>query len=437
VIDLIILGAITIGYAVVAAKLDRLSIGAPVVFTTCGVLIGPSLLASTTASLHGESVKLLTEITLALLLFVDASTIALAELKRNAGLPMRLLGIGFPLTILAGVIAGRVLLPAVGWASAALIASILAPTDAALSLAVVTNPQVPPGIRQVLNVESGLNDGIATPIVTVLIAVVAAEEGATRGWVVDAVKEIGVALAVATLLGIGVGWLAAFAHRRGLTSELSEQLMILTLALVSYGAAVRFGGNGFVAAFVTGVLFGAMTRHRLRNAAGFTETSGLFLSFAVWTLFGVSLAGPVLRGPWHPAPILYAVASLTVVRMVPVAIALAGTGLNRVSVFFIGWFGPRGLASIVFLLLAAHQLHITSLHGAASQAVVWTILISVLAHGFTATPGANWYARRGASSQDGKSDTSMGPVPVRRKLGIVAPPQPAMVDSSNSEKEIG
>ncbi len=311
-----------------------------------------------------------------------------------------------------------------------MVATILAPTDAALSIAVVTNPRVPLLVRTALNVESGLNDGIATPIVTVLIAVVAAEEVANQGWAMHAVKAIVIALAVAVFLGGGGGWLAALARRSGWTTPPSDDLVVLVMALLSFEGAVWLDGNGFVASFVAGLVFGAVTRQAMVTATEYTETTGLFLSYVVWALFGAALVGPLLQNGWHAAALVYAIAALTVVRMVPVALCLVGTKLDRASVLFLGWFGPRGLASIVFLIIAAHDLHF----GAAEtsrvevEAVVWTILLSVLLHGLSSGPLSARYGRFESATKPGRAQETgpeIGLEPAggsrRRRLGLTTP----------------
>lgn len=419
---LVLLGLVAIGYALVAGALERESVGGPLVFTVAGLLLGPFALDVFSPQPDGFDVRVLAELTLALLLFADASTIGLGELRRHAGLPLRLLAVGLPLTIVLGTVVFHVVVPAATWALAALVATILAPTDAALSLPVVTNREVPSLVRTTLNVESGLNDGIATPVVTVLIAVVASEESLDQAWVASAVKALGVAVVVALALGGGGGWLAAWGRRRGWTTPLSDQLVVLTLALVSFEGAVRMGGNGFVSSFVAGLAFGAITRHEVAVATDYTESTGLFMSYGVWAVFGAVLLGPMLRNDGDLRAIGYAVASLTVIRMVPVALALLGSGLGRPGTVFIGWFGPRGLASVVFLILAADDLHLTreDVGGLAVQTVVATIALSVLLHGVSAGPMSAWFARAEASPQRraGQHAVSTDAPPARRRLGL-------------------
>jgi NhaP-type Na+/H+ or K+/H+ antiporter len=423
---LLLIGLVAIGYALVAGKLERESVGGPLVFTVAGLLLGPFGVSRLDPPPGGVDVRLIAELTLALVLFADASTIGLRQLRRHAGLPLRLLAVGLPATIVLGTVVFHVVVPDSTWALAALAATILAPTDAALSLPVVTDRDVPSLVRTTLNVESGLNDGIATPIVTVLIAVVASEESPGQHWVVDAGKAIGIALLVAVVLGGVGGWLASRARHSGWTTELSDQLLVLVLAVVSYGAAVWLGGNGFVASFGAGLAFGAVTRHEIAHAIEYAESTGLFMSYAVWTLFGAVLVGPMLDQDWDGRAIGYAVASLTVIRMLPVAVSLLGSGIGTAGTLFIGWFGPRGLASVVFLVLAADELQLTTQHvgNVVVQTVVWTILLSVVLHGVSARPLSRWFARTEAHapSRVGTAAVSVDAEPRRRRLGLLHHP---------------
>jgi len=392
---LTVLAVVVVSYTLVASKLDRWWITGPMVFAAAGAVLGPGGLDVFPLSLTSEAVLTITELTLALLLFSDASTVRLRDVEGDAGLPRRLLFIGLPLTVIAGALLAHLIFPEVGWAAAALIATTLAPTDAALGLAVVTNKAVPVRIRRALNVESGLNDGIATPLVTLFIAIVAADEGLTEtAWGLEALKQIGLAIVAAVVVGYIGGKLLAFANERGWTSDVSEQIAILALALLAYQGAVTIGGNGFIAAFAGGILFGAATRRRLAKPVQFTETLGLSGSFLVWSIFGALFVGALLTHDLSAQPILYAILSLTVIRMVPVAIALIGTHLRPTTLAFMGWFGPRGLASVVFTLLALEEIDPSGGGGMLLQTVTWTILLSVVLHGISASPLA---ARYGAS----------------------------------------
>jgi sodium/hydrogen antiporter len=389
---LTVLAAVFVLYALVASKLDRCWITAPTVFVAAGLILGPHAAGILPFDLSNETILTITELTLALLLFSDASTVRLQDLRGDA-LPVRLLSLGLPLTIGAGAVLAYFVFPGAGWALAALIATILAPTDAALGLAVVTNKAVPARIRRALNVESGLNDGIATPFVTLFIAAAAAEEGLKgHNWGAEAVKEIGLALVAAAVVGYVGGKLLAFAKDRGWTSGVSEQIAILALALLSYEGSVWIGGNGFVAAFTAGLLYGAVTiGHGLAERREFTETIGLTSSFLVWTIFGALFVGELFAHSVSGRAILYALLSLTVVRMLPVALGLIGTRLRAATVAFMGWFGPRGLASVVFTLIALREFEHSEAGNTLVQAATWTILLSVVLHGISATPLAKRY----------------------------------------------
>jgi NhaP-type Na+/H+ or K+/H+ antiporter len=401
------LAALALVYTLVASKLDQYWITAPMVFVAAGAVLGPDGLNVLPFALSNQTVLTVTELTLALLLFSDASTVRLRDVEGDASLPNRLLFVGLPLTMAFGALLAYLILPGVGWGPAALIAVILAPTDAALGLAVVTNPAVAVRIRRALNVESGLNDGIATPFVTFFIALVAAEDGiGDKAWGLEALKQIGLALVAAVVVGYIGGKLLTLASDHQWTGEVSEQIAILALALLAYEGSVAIGGNGFIAAFAGGILFGAATRGRMEAPGRFTETLGLSASFLVWSIFGALFVGNLFSHELSAQPVGYAIASLTVIRMVPVAIALAGTHLRPATVAFMGWFGPRGLASVVFTLIALEDLEHSGGGALLVQTASWTILLSVLLHGLSASPLA---ARYGAFIAKAGPDAEKAP----------------------------
>jgi NhaP-type Na+/H+ or K+/H+ antiporter len=390
-------------------------------FVLAGFLLGPGVTNILPLSPQAEVVKRLAEITLALLLFADASTLNLWQVRDDALLPLRLLTLGMLLTIILGTALGLALLPGEGLAFAALLAAILAPTDAALGLPIFTNTQVPVRIRRALNVESGLNDGIATPFVTLFLAyAVASKENGHVGWLPSALAEI----VVAALVGVGVGVLGGRllieTTRRGWTSGSAEQIAVLGLASTAYFGSLAIHGNGFVAAFVGGLVFGAATRNHFAEPTEFTETVSTFLSLLVWAIFGAVLVNDAFRFTTDWRPITYAALSLTVVRMLPVAIALWGAGLRRDTVALMGWFGPRGLASVVFTLLAVEQFTASNQPVETLATVAtWTILLSVIAHGVTAHPFAAWYGRR-LSAAGGTPAESVDMPELRKRRAVLA-----------------
>jgi len=382
-------------YAVVAVWLGYRSVTMPMIFVAVGALSGVQLLGLMDFSATAKDIETLTEITLALLLFADASTLDFRQVRDDARLPGRLLFIAMPLVMALGGLVSFALFPEEGIGFALLLGAILAPTDAALGLPIFNNPRVPVRIRRALNVESGLNDGIATPFVALFAALAVAEETQEPGrWLASALTEIGVAVGVGVAVGLLGGWLFATAVKRRWTSKTTEQIGNLALALCAYFGSAALGGNGFIAAFVGGLLFGYATRDHLHEATEFTETSGTLLSLFVWTVFGANLVAPLLQS-FNSLAFLYGLLSLTLIRMLPVAIALIGTRMRRDTVLMMGWLGPRGLASVVFTLVAFDSFHEAGRpHEMLFAMAGWTILLSVLLHGFSALPLANWYARR-------------------------------------------
>ncbi|MFC4064376.1 cation:proton antiporter [Actinoplanes subglobosus] len=383
-----------------SARLGRADLTAPILFVTVGLLLSTGPVPDPEAT--REAVRLLAEVTLVWVLFADASRVGLPEFRADAGLYARLLAIGLPLTIGAGTLAAALLFGDAGFWTALLIGAALAPTDAALGAAVMTDPSVPERIRRVLNVESGLNDGIATPVVTLAIAGVAGAvtgpgagvtgPGAGVSGPGAAVAGLAIGVAAGVTAGLVSGWAMRTARNRGWASEDFAGPGVLALALAVYTGVHWLGGNGFVAAFVAGIAFGAAAgRGGTREVFYVEQTAGL-VSLLTWLVFGAA-AVPIVIAHTGWQVVVYALLSLTVIRMLPVALALLGSGMNSRTVSFVGWFGPRGLASIVFAVLAAEGLG-----PAADQAVAvigLTVLFSVFAHGLTAKPLA---ARYGATA---------------------------------------
>ena len=387
---LVILGA----YALVAGRLERLSISPAMAFVLVGLIVAADPLGPISFASGAEQIQLLAEITLTLLLFSDASSIRLTELRLDARPIGRLLGGGLPLTILLGTILAMLLFPAASVGLALVIGATLAPTDAALGQPVVTNQAVPARIRRILNVESGLNDGIATPFVFLGLGLAASEATGVSSWLVDAILEAGIGLAVGLALGFAGGILLRAADRAGYTTHDSSRLFVLALALACYAIAVLVGGNGFIAAFVGGLAFGKGSKHTEGHAVEFTETQGSLLAIGVWTAFGILVANQLGTAINDGQAIVYAALSLTLVRMVPVALSLIGVGFRLPTVLFMGWFGPRGLASIVFLFIALSELRAAGvIAGPLADVVAWTVFLSVILHGITAYPLARRFGR--------------------------------------------
>ena len=390
--QLVTIAVILLGFAAISRRIEGTWITGPMVFTAAGLVVGVDALGLFDPAVRGLQVKIIAEATLTVVLFSDASRIDLRALRSALGIPARLLGIGLPLTILAGLLAAVVLLGDLAWPEALVVAIILAPTDAALGQAVVTSPRLPVRVRQSLNVESGLNDGICVPLFFIALAIALAEEGAIgNGHAAQLVAEkIGYGVLGGVVAGAAAAAVVVWAGGRRLVDDTWLQVVPLAGALLAFGLAEGIGGSGFIAAFVGGAVFGGLRRNRGGDVSHLLEQAGAVLAALTFVVFGAVLLGPAIGDlTWQIA--LYAVVSLTLVRMLPVAIAMLGTGARRPTVAFLGWFGPRGAASIVFALLALEEGGLEHESLILTTAFV-TVGLSVLAHGATAAPLADRYA---------------------------------------------
>jgi sodium/hydrogen antiporter len=385
-------GAVAL-WALFGRVLSRRAISAPMVFVAVGLLVANPPLSIVDVHISGSALRELTELTLALLLFSDAARVKLRALRHDAGVPVRLLAVGLPLTIGLGTLVGAALLPGIGVWAVMVIAAAVAPTDAALGLPVVEDERVPSRIRRILNVESGLNDGIATPFVTCAIAGAAAEfDGNVTAAVRTALVDLAIGVGVGIAVGLVLGRLVRVALDRGWTSPNLRGPAVVAFALLAFALAKVLDGNGFIAAFVGGLAFGATLPDESRDATlEFDSVTGEFASWAVWFLFGTVLVGVLDATTWQT--VVVAVLALTLFRMLPVAIALVGTGLDRTTVAFVGWFGPRGLASVVFAILAADGLQ-GEVRATVVATIALTVVASVVAHGVSAAPLARRYGAR-------------------------------------------
>ena len=395
-------------WGLVSTRLRRADLTAPIVFTVVGASVaGLGLVNPVTAP---EAIRPLLEITLAWVLFADAARIRMQDFRHDLPHYVRLLAVGLPLSLLAGWGLAAWLFPGLGVWLALLVGAALAPTDAALGVPVVTMPEVPSRIRRLITVESGLNDGIVTPVVFLALAGAGSAEGlAGTPGLSEALLELLVGVLAGVAVGLGGGWLLRRARRGGWTDEEFVGIAVLALALGAYAVALALHGNGFVAAFTAGLAFGGIAGRRARDELMFLEQASGLGCLLVWLAFG-AIAVPLVPGRIDTLTVLYAVLSLTVVRMVPVALALIGAEFDRNTVLFVGWFGPRGLASLSFALLALEELGPAS--DEAVTVIAITVLLSVLCHGVTAAPLAKRYGAAAARS-GATPGTECPDVPVR------------------------
>lgn len=385
-VNLVLIASSVFVYSLLAGRIEKTAISGPIIFVILGIIAGPLTFNFFDSGMNEESYKTLAEVALALMLFTDASNTNFRVLEHNYSTPMRLLFIGLPLTIILGLFAGKLVFAGFAWIELAILATILAPTDAALGNAVVTNRAVPSKIREALNVESGLNDGISVPVLFLLIAIFAAEIQGDVSFAFGLglfAKEIGIGLGIGLFVTfIGARLIHYSTTKKWITSSL-KPLVIIALTLACFSLAQLLGGSGFIACFTGGLLYGQLSKKYKIESMLSAEGTADILSLITWMIFGAVVVSSSISGfTWHIA--LYALLSLTIVRMLPVYISLIGSGIPSKERYFMGWFGPRGLASIVFAIIIIdlqlpHQETIL-------LTIICTILGSILLHGLTANP---------------------------------------------------
>ena len=401
---LLILGAVTFLFALVSSKFDNSLITPPMAFTGAGVLIAFLFGEFIEDQFAKEALEFVAEMTLVIVLFIDASRINLPLLLREHKIPVRLLGISLPLTVLLGAVIAGFLFGEFSIWEAALVAAILAPTDAALGQAVVSSPIVPVRVRQSLNVESGLNDGIVLPLVMLFAALasVNAEGAEQSNWIVYWLMQVTLGPLVGVVVGFGGGYLLRVSKQRRLINENFLRLSGVAVAIIAWAGAMQVGGNGFIAAFVGGMCMSCFATGIGEPLRDFGEAEGQLFGLATFLLFGMIALVPAIEKA-DTACYIYAVLSLTVIRMVPTTLALIGLKLRNSTVLFLGWFGPRGLASLLFALLVIGEFNLP--HGERILTIsVLTVVLSMIAHGISAIPGTRLYAARIGKLNDSENN---------------------------------
>jgi len=376
-----------LGYGLFSKLSDKSVITAPMVFVSLGLLASYFPVNFLTGGANAPSVKVFAELALIMVLFTDASTINVSDLKKEKQFPARLLFIGLPLTMLLGFLLAIPLFPSSNYWVLALMAFILSPTDAALGQAVVTSKLVPEKIRQTINVESGLNDGIALPPILICLAVLSTSPSVDTTvdyWVFFTLKQFVFGPLIGGLVGWIGGWLVDKSSSKGWMNPTFQRLASLALAILAFSLAEMVHGNGFIAAFFAGLMLGThspTTRERLKD---FGEAESQALALFIFLLFGMIIV-PMAYPFWNFSTLIYAILSLTVIRMIPVTISLFGAKLSWKTIAFIGWFGPRGIASVLYLLLVVIEIGLKGFEQVLSI-IVLTVLLSIFLHGITAVP---------------------------------------------------
>lgn len=383
-----------IAFAAVSGRFRGSALTPAILFTGVGFLLGSEVLDTIGSGLSVGDTRLLAEVTLALVLFSDASSLNVRKLSREAAFPARLLGVGLPLTIVVGSVCALLLFPELLLFEAIVLAVLLAPTDAALGQTVVSDHRLPSRVRQGLNVESGLNDGVCVPLLFAAVAFAELEEAPTFEGeiIVDLLKEVGIAIGVGAVVAVAVAFVVTTSKRRGWLDESWAQVVPLAAAAVAYTATDELGGSGFIAAFVAGLLYGGRVgRETAESTTRLMEEVGGVLSAVTFFFFGAVVIGAGVTD-LDASTVMYAVLSLTVVRIVPVALSLLGSGAAPPTMAFTGWFGPRGLATIVFMLTIIEESNLPGTDRIVQVATI-TVLFSVIAHGVSAPWLTNRYVQ--------------------------------------------
>jgi NhaP-type Na+/H+ or K+/H+ antiporter len=379
-------------YSLVSGRLEKTVVTAPILFTVAGMLVYP-VMGAEVASLHSGSFLSLAEAGLVLLLFTDASRTDLKVLGNIRALPARLLSVGMLLTILLGALAAKLVFPSLTLWEAGILSAILAPTDAGLGQIIVNSPLVPMRVRQALNVEAGLNDGLSVPFMLFFIAMAAAgtDEARLANFIWE---QLGLGLLVGAGIGLIGGWLLNAARRAEWMEDSFTQLAVVALPVFCLIASKPLGASMFIAAFTAGLFVQVRFKDAGKHSVEFTEEWGQVINLSVFFLFGLIVSRE--HGAFTASHFIYAILSLTIVRMLPVAVSLTGSGLSRATVAFMGWFGPRGLASIVLgLVYLEEEKHLPG-EPVTRLAVIATVLLSIFAHGLTAAPGIRLLSRLSA-----------------------------------------
>ncbi len=391
--NLVSLAILAFAFSVVSGRIERSIITGPMIFIAFGLVAGPVGLGFLNIEVKTLELRVIADLTLALVLFIDAANADRVILRSHARIPLRLLLIGLPLCIALGVGVGMVVFPHIALIELCILATMLAPTDAALGKGVVTNKAVPARIRESLNVESGLNDGISVPVLLVFLALATGTGGGTSTGVLAltlVAREIGIGVGVGVIMSLVGGKVISICAQRGWLTDVWKQIPVVSLALACFATAQSLDGSGYIAAFVGGLLFGRLAKEKTHKLVMAGEGIAELLSMLTWVLFG-GIVGKYLAGMTLDV-VIYSLLSLTLIRMLPVIIALPGLGEKLETKLFLAWFGPRGLASIVFCIIVVNA-NLPSV-SVLTQTVVCTVMLCVLAHGLTANPWAKGIARR-------------------------------------------
>ena len=395
---------IVLGYGFFSKLLEKYNISGPMVFTTVGILLSPLVLGGEPIHANSRTVQVIAEITLILVLFSDSAALNLSQLKMNWRQPMRLLFVAMPITIVLATLTGMWFFPNEPTLYLLLLALILAPTDAALGKVVVSDERIPSVVRNTINVESGLNDGIVFPVLLTVLAMIASNSStAESGWLSYIAQQI----AVGAFAGGLVGWAGAKVMVLAIKKEWMEyqysNLAPIALAVFSFYTAEYLGGNGYIAAFFSGLFLGNTSEVLRERVETFAESEGEFLAMLSFLIFGLVFI-PLTIEYWNLKAFAFAILSLTILRMLPVFLSFGFFKIDLATRLFYGWFGARGVASILYILVAFHELGNIQGHEEIFGVASLTIFLSIFLHGLSAQPLALRYAKSHPADKENEEE---------------------------------
>ena len=381
-------------FGLLSKRIQNSYVTLPLLFMLSGMFLGTGFADIINLPMTNKAVRIIAELTLVVVLFTDASRIPIYRLKKSHNIPVRLLLISLPLMIIFGTIVAKFFFPSLSIAEAAIIGCILAPTDPALAQTIITFRFVPSRIRQSINIESGLNDGLVLPFLAIFISLASIIEKNitfTSGMYFLFMQIVG---------GIFIGWIIAFiggkllvfAYKKKWTDTTFEKIAALAIALLSYSLASIISSNGFIAAFISGITIAVTAPSICRPIHEFAAAEGKMLLLLLFLLFGAVFVGPLL--PLMNLPIItYALISLIVLRPLATSIGLIKTKLKWESLVYLGWFGPRGIASIVFGLMVLENTHLEK-NEEIFLVMTAAVFLSIILHGLSSYKGAVWYCNK-------------------------------------------
>lgn len=394
-----VLTVLVLCYAVVSGLVKKWYTAPALIFALFGIVLGPFALNVIDGRTDTANFTVIAQLALTVILFNQAAELELGGVVRRRGVTFRLLVVGIPLALLLGTATALLVLPVMPLWEAVCLAAIVAPTEVALIDALLDDERIPERIRHALSTESGFYDGFALAAMLAALALASDKTEPDVGrWGLFLVRTELVSVVVGVAIGALGGWVVARSRRREWMSDTWAQLATLAIALVCFGVGERLHGSGFVAAFAGGLAFAFMGRRTgVKPETQVSDAAGQLLELMVFAMFG----GYAVIVGWRDADwrvVVFAVIALFVVRLVAVLVALIRSDLRAHERMFIGWFGPRGIGTLVLGLLMVQRGEIEQAP-LITQVVAVTVTLSLVVHSATTWAGIRWLASRELASK--------------------------------------